>query len=91
MCYLLFFTLSYIDLTVRSLGFPGGASGKEPNAEDIRDASLIPGSGRSPGGGHGNTLQYSCLEKFHGQRSLEGCSPYGYRVRHDRSDSAPDL
>ena len=32
------------------------------NTGDIRDASLIPGSGRSPGGGHGNTIQYSCLE-----------------------------
>ena len=32
------------------------------NAEDIRDVSLIPGPGRSPGGGHGNPLQYSCLE-----------------------------
>ena len=32
------------------------------NAEDIRDPGSIPGSGRSPGGGHGNPLQYSCLE-----------------------------
>ena len=32
------------------------------NAGDIRDVGLIPGSGRSPGGGHGNPLQYSCLE-----------------------------
>ena len=32
------------------------------NAGDIRDMDLIPGSGRSPGGGHGNPLQYSCLE-----------------------------
>ena len=32
------------------------------NAEDIRDVGLIPGSGRSPGGGHGNPLKYSCLE-----------------------------
>ena len=32
------------------------------NAGDIRDAGSIPGSGRSPGGGHGNPLQYSCLE-----------------------------
>ena len=32
------------------------------NAEDIRDRGLIPGSGRSPEGGHGNSLQYSCLE-----------------------------
>ena len=32
------------------------------NAEDVRDPGSIPGSGRSPGGGHGNPLQYSCLE-----------------------------
>ena len=32
------------------------------NARDIRDACSIPGSGRSPGGGHDNPLQYSCLE-----------------------------
>ena len=32
------------------------------NARDIRDTGSIPGSGRSPGGGHGNTLQYSCLD-----------------------------
>ena len=32
------------------------------NARDIRDAGLIPAWGRSPGGGHGNPLQYSCLE-----------------------------
>ena len=32
------------------------------NARDIRDEGLIPGSGRFPGGGQGNPLQYSCLE-----------------------------
>ena len=32
------------------------------NAGDIRDAISIPGSGRSAGGGHGNPLQYSCME-----------------------------
>ena len=32
------------------------------NAGDMRDVGLIPGSGRSPGGGHNNPLQYSCLE-----------------------------
>ena len=32
------------------------------NARDVRDVGSIPGSGRSPGGGHGNPLQYSCLE-----------------------------
>ena len=47
-----------------NVSFPGGASGKEPacNAQDIRDTGSIPGSERSPGGGHGNPLQYSCLE-----------------------------
>ena len=43
------------------MGFPGGSSGKEP-AGDIRTMGLTPGSWRSPGGGHGNPLQYSCLE-----------------------------
>ena len=32
------------------------------NAGDVRDAGLIPELGRSPGGGNGNPLQYSCLE-----------------------------
>ena len=46
-------------------GFPGGTSGKKnlpANAGDVRDVGLIPGSGRSPGEGHGKPLQYSCLE-----------------------------
>ena len=34
------------------------------NAAGVRDSGLIPGSGRSPGGGHGNPLQYSCLENL---------------------------
>ena len=37
----------------------------------------VPGSGRFPGEGSGNSLQYSCLEKSHGQRSLTGYSPWG--------------
>ena len=43
------------------LSFPCGSAGKESvcNAEDL---GLIPGLGTSPGGGHGNPLQYSCLE-----------------------------
>ena len=46
-----------------NIGFQGGASGKESacNAEDTGDVGLIPGSGRSPGGGNDNPLQYSCL------------------------------
>ena len=45
-------------------GLPWLLSIKKPpaNAGDIRDMGLIPGSGRSPWGGHGNPLQYSCLE-----------------------------
>ena len=43
------------------LDFPGGSGGKESTC-NVGDWSSIPGSGRSPGGGHGNPLQYSCLE-----------------------------
>ena len=45
-----------------------------------RAMGSIPGLGRSPGGGHGNPRQYSCLENPQGQRSLVGCSPWGRRV-----------
>ena len=48
------------------------------NAGDIRDMGSIPGSGKFPGGGHSNPLQYSCLETPHGQRSLGGYSPWGH-------------
>ena len=49
-----------------SKGFPGGAVVKNPsaNAGDTRDAGLIPGSGRAPGEGNGNPLQYSCLKNL---------------------------
>ena len=46
---------------------------------NVRDMGSIPGLGRSPGGGHGNPLQYSCLENPHGQRSLAGYSPWGHK------------
>ena len=49
------------------------------NAGDTRDVGLIPGLEKSPGGGHGNPLQYSCLENPHGQRSLAGYSPYSHK------------
>jgi len=42
-------------------GFPGGSDGKE-SACNAGDLGLIPGSGRSPGRGNDNLLQYSCLE-----------------------------
>ena len=60
------------------MGFPGGSEGKE-SACNSGDLGSIPGLGRSPGGGHGNPLQYSCLENSHGQRSLVGYSPWGLK------------
>ena len=48
----------------RTWGFPGGSVVKNPpaNAGDTRDADVISESGRSPGEGDGNPLQYSCLK-----------------------------
>ena len=59
------------------LGLPQWLRGKESacNEEVAEDAGSIPGLAGFPGGGHGNTLQYCCLEKSHGQRSLAGYSP----------------
>ena len=56
--------------------FSGGSTGKQCvcNAGNL---ASIPGLGRSPGGEHGNPLQYSCLENLQGQRSLAGYSPWG--------------
>ena len=50
---------------------------------NVGDPGSIPGSGRSPGEGHGNPLQYSYVENPHGQGSLAG-SMGSQRVRHDR-------
>ena len=58
------------------LGFPGSSVGKE-SACNAGDLGSIPGLGRSPQGGHGNPLQYSCLGNPHGQRCLAGYSPRG--------------
>ena len=63
------------------MGFPGGSDGKESTCNE-GDRGLIPELGRSSEGGHGNPLQYSCLENPHEQRSLAGSSPWGCRVRH---------
>jgi len=54
---------------------PGGSDGKE-SACNEEDLGLIPRLGRSLAGGHGNPLQYSCLENPHGQKSLVGYSPW---------------
>ena len=47
----------------KTTGFPGGSDGKE-SACNVGDPDLIPGSGRSPGEGNGNPLQYSCSESI---------------------------
>ena len=60
-------------------GLPRLLSGKE-YACNAGDLDLIPGLDRSPEGGHGNSLQYSCVEDPHGQRSLAGYSPWGHRT-----------
>ena len=56
-------------------GFPSSSDGKESTC-NVGDPGLTPGWGRSSGEGHGNPLQYSCLEKPHRQRSLVGYSPW---------------
>ena len=58
------------------MAFPGGSDGKE-SACNEGDLGSIPGLGRCPGGDLDNTLQYSCLENPHRQRSLAGYSPWG--------------
>ena len=56
------------------------------NPGDIKDAGPIPGSGSSPGGGHGNPLQYSCLENPMDRGAWWLQSVGSQRVRHDWSD-----
>ena len=69
-----------------NLGFPDISAGKESTC-NAGEPGLIPGLGRSPGGRHGNTLQYPCLENPHCQRSPAGYSPRG----HKKSDTAERL
>ena len=54
----------FVGRRVSIISFPGGSVVKNlpANAGDAGNASSIPGLGRSPGGGNGNSLQYSCLE-----------------------------
>ena len=60
----------------KTLNFPGSLAGKE-SACNAGDWGSIAGLERSPGGGHGNPLQCSCLENPHEQRSPMGYSPWG--------------
>ena len=58
------------------MSFPRG-SDSEKSTCNAGDLGLTSELGRSPGGGHGKPLQYSCLENPHGQRNLAGYSPWG--------------
>ena len=58
------------------MGLAGDSNGKE-SACNMGDLGSIPGLGTFPGGGHGNSLQYSCLGNPHRQRGLVGYSPWG--------------
>ena len=56
----------------------------EKKTANAGDAGSVPGSGRSPGGGNDNPLQYSCLENHMDKRSLMGFNPWGHkRVEHN--------
>ena len=70
----------------QSYNFPGYSVSKEP-ACNTGNLGLIPGLGRSPGGGHGSPLQYFCLVNPCRQRSLVGCSQWG----HKESDTIEQL
>ena len=77
-----------------NVGFPGGSDGKESTCLS-GDLGFIPGSGRSLGEGNGNPLEYLCLGKSHGQRSLEGYSSWGQKEldtteRQSSSSTSPD-
>ena len=60
------------------MGFPGGSGGEEPTC-NVGDLSSSPVLGRSPGGGHGNPLQYYCLENPRGQRNLVSYGPWSHK------------
>ena len=63
------------------MGFPGGASVKEAACQCRRckRGEFNPCVGKTPKEGNDNPLQYSCLDKSHGQRSLMGYSPQGHK------------
>ena len=59
-----------------------------PNSEDLRELGSIPESGRSPGEGNGNLLQYSCLENPMDREAWQAMVHWVARAGHDWSDLA---
>ena len=66
-----------------AFGFPGSSKGKE-SARNTGDLCSIPGSGRSPGEGNDNPLQYSCLESSMDRGSWQVCIVDGVAKRHEQ-------
>ena len=62
----------------RNVAYYDGSDSKESSCH-VGDLGSVPGLRRSPGEGHGNPLQYSCLENPHGPRSLAGYNPWGHK------------
>ena len=88
--FLLFFNLevsnldNQVDSTAQFLAC--GDSDSKTSACNTGDQGSIPGSCRPPGEGNGNSLQYSCLEKSHGWRSLVGYRPWAAKSQTQLSD-----
>ena len=83
-------TTEQLSLSLRSVGFPGGSGGKE-SAHNAGDLGLIPGSGRSPGEGNGNPVQYSCLENSMDRGTCQATVPGVARVRHELATKPPPV
>ena len=70
------------------MGFPHSSVGKESSC-NAGDVSSIPGSGRSPGEGNGNPLQYSCLKNPMDRGTLQATVHGVARVEHDLATKPP--
>ena len=71
--------MHYFDILCLGLLFGLVVKNLRANAGGTGDSHSIPGSGRSPRGGHGDVLQYSCLENPHGKRNLGGYGLWGLK------------
>ena len=76
---------TYIMYTHIYMGFPGGSDGKG-SACNVGDLGLIPGLGRSPGGEHGNPLQYSYLQNPMDRGGWWATVHESQRIGHDGHD-----
>ena len=78
--------MHYFDILCLGLLFGLVVKNLPANVGGTVDLHSIPGSGRSPGGGHGDVLQNSCLEDPHRQRNLGGYGPWG-RKKSDTTEA----